>query len=85
MSNEETNIKLVTVAVANKPHEASMLKTLLEEAGITVFLQNEMLAHLYANVVGGITIQVPDTDVEKARDLLIDGAISFNYNATPPA
>jgi diphthamide synthase subunit DPH2 len=77
MNNEETNIKLVTVAVANQPHEASMLKAILEEAGITVFLQNEMLAQLYANVVGGITIQVPDTDAEKARNLLIEGGYNL--------
>ncbi len=71
MENEETNMKLVTVAVINLPYKASMIKIFLEEAGIMVFLQNEMSAQLYP--VGGIVIQVPDTDAEKARNLLIEG------------
>ncbi|MDR1112309.1 MAG: DUF2007 domain-containing protein [Bacteroidales bacterium] len=72
MNNEETNMDLVTVAVENYPYQASILKALLEEAGIKVFLQNEYMAQLYGNTVGGIAVQVSNTDVEKARELLIE-------------
>lgn len=73
MKNEEANQELVTVIVVNKQLTAYMIKDLLEDAGITVFLQNEMTAQLYANAAGGIVIQVPNTEVEKARELLKEG------------
>jgi len=63
---------LVTVAVVYQLYEAHMLKTLLEEEGIQVFLRNEAIAQIYANVVGGIDIQVPDENVEKTRNWLVE-------------
>jgi hypothetical protein len=71
MENEQKNMELVTVADVNNLYEASMLKDVLEAAGITVFLQNEMSEQLYN--VGGVLIQVPDTEAEKARQLLVEG------------
>lgn len=73
MKNEQTPT-LVTVAVVNQLPVATILQYLLEEAGIMVFLQNELMSQLYGgNAVGGVVIQVPDTDAEKARQLLIEG------------
>lgn len=72
MENEKTNQDLVTIFVANQYPTASIIKDFLEEAGIMVFLQHEMTAQLYGNAAGGVSIQVPDTEVEKARNLLIE-------------
>jgi hypothetical protein len=65
-------MKLITVAIVGQAYEAHLLKMLLEEEGIPVFLGNEAIAQLYANLVGGSEIQVPDTDAEKARTWLIE-------------
>ena len=65
-------MKLKTVAVVGQFYEAHLLKTLLEEEGIQVFLRNEAIAQVYANMLGGINIQVPDEDAEKARDWLVE-------------
>jgi hypothetical protein len=65
-------MKLITVAVVGQAYEAHLLKMLLEEEGIPVFYRNEHIAQAFANVFGGIEIQVPDTDAEKARTWLIE-------------
>ena len=74
MEKERTNQDLVTVFVANANEHltASIVKDFLEEAGIMAFLQHELTAQLYANAAGGIEVQVPDADAEKARNLLIE-------------
>lgn len=76
MKTEVPNIELVTIAVAGTPHNAHLLKTLLEDEGITVFLQDELMNQLYINAVGGIKIQISNTDMEKAKNLLIEGGFS---------
>jgi len=63
---------LITVAVVYQFYEAHLLKMLLEEEGIQVFLGNEAIAQVYANAAGGIEIQVSDMDAEKARKWLVE-------------
>jgi hypothetical protein len=79
MEKEQENNELVTLIEINTNQLASavMIQTLLEEAGIPVFLQNELMSQLYCNTVGGIVIQVPVTDVEKARNLLIESGYNL--------
>ena len=72
MSKQETNTELVTVTAVNQHYEAYMYKALLEAEGISVFLQDEIFAQLYTNALGGIKIQVPAIDAEKARQLLAE-------------
>lgn len=74
MDTHPTNKALVTVATVNQHYEAYMLKALLEEKEISVFLQDEIFAQLLSNASGGIKIQVSATDAEKAHEIL---------NATP--
>ena len=47
-----------------------MLKSILEEDGIFVFLKGEITAGSYTNPIGGIELQVPDADAGRARELL---------------
>jgi hypothetical protein len=78
MENEPTDAKLVTIAVVHLPTTATILKNRLEEEGIMVFLQNELMAQLYGdNTVGGIALQVLDTDEDKAFDLVEDKVLDL--------
>jgi hypothetical protein len=64
---------LVTVAAFNTIHEAYLAKSLLEGAGITAFIADEYtigVNWLWANAVGGVKVQVAETDAEEAEKLL---------------
>ena len=76
MNKEQTNTGLVTVAVSGNPHQIPMIKSFLEEEGIEVFLQDELLNQLYLSAVGGIRIQVSGADAETARSLLVEGGFA---------
>jgi len=68
--------KLITVMTFPLPQDAYMAKNLLESENISVFLQNEFTIqenNLYSNAVGGVNLQVIDTDAEQALKLLIAG------------
>jgi hypothetical protein len=77
MEKEQENNELVTLIEVDQLATAVMLQSLLEEADIPVFLQNEFMSQLYANCVGGIVIQVSSKDVDKARNLLIENGYSI--------
>ncbi|HXI84110.1 MAG TPA: DUF2007 domain-containing protein [Verrucomicrobiae bacterium] len=62
---------MVTVRQYMNPSEAELDKTLLEEAGIPVFLADENSMSLgYGGVLGGIRLQVEDADLGRARRVL---------------
>ncbi|HEU5078313.1 MAG TPA: DUF2007 domain-containing protein [Opitutaceae bacterium] len=67
-----------TVASFGSPMEAQMLRARLEGSGIAAFLRDEnmvTLDWLASNAVGGVKVDVPDDDYEKAMELLtIDDA-----------
>jgi hypothetical protein len=66
--------EFVTIAVFRLPHEYAVVKARLESEGIPCFAKDERTV-LYTNVNGGIKLQVPDTDVEQAMDILTDAGI----------
>ncbi|MDR1878172.1 MAG: DUF2007 domain-containing protein, partial [Bacteroidales bacterium] len=51
MKNKQTTTELITIATIGEQLKAHMLKAFLEEAGIRVFLQNEMSSQLYGNII----------------------------------
>jgi hypothetical protein len=62
---------MVTVRQYMNPSEAGLDKTLLEEAGIPVFLADENSMSLgYGGVLGGVRLQVEDANLERARRVL---------------
>jgi len=62
---------MVTVRQYINLSEAELDKTLLEEAGIPVFLADENSMSLgYGGVLGGVRLQVEDTDLDRARRIL---------------
>jgi len=70
MDTQQTNTALVTVATVGQNYEAYILKGLLEEEGIAVYLKDELFSQLLAGVSGGIKLQVSGADAEKARELI---------------
>ena len=65
--------KLVPVDTFDMPTEAHLAKGLLEANGLTAFLADELtvgVAWHLSNAVGGIKLQVPETDVERATGIL---------------
>lgn len=65
----------VTVATYLSSVEASLARNRLEEAGIPAFLSGEEMvdmAWVLGNAVGGIKLQVPETDLEQARAALAE-------------
>ena len=76
--------KLVTLCRYRDLSEAIVARTLLESAGIYVFLRDENLVRLdwqVSNFIGGIRLQVEDKDEAAATELLrqsIPGVIPFD-------
>jgi hypothetical protein len=67
------NVRLVTVATFDMPHKAELAKIALEEAGIRAEVNDrEIVAMdwLLLNAVGGIKVQVAETDAERALVVL---------------
>lgn len=63
----------VTLAVFQYPHEAHVLQSRLESEGITVFLKDELTVQSHnflSQAVGGIKLQVPKQDCEKAKEIV---------------
>jgi len=67
--------QLVTLASYLNPLDAEMAKGMLESNGIEVFLLDAQTASMgwgYNWVVGGVKVQVRQSDLETARQLLQD-------------
>lgn len=65
--------QFITAAVFNFPHEITILKHLLEEAGVHYYFENETMADLlpmYSYALGGIKLQVHPNDLETVNYIL---------------
>jgi hypothetical protein len=70
---EDTLQDLVTVARFTYPHQAHAAKVRLEAEGIRVFLADEFTVTMdwfLSNAVGGIKVNVPGEDAERAQEIL---------------
>lgn len=68
MSNE-----LVTIATLNTPIEASLVRNQLDAEGVQVFLTDAEavgMAWYLGTAIGGIKVQVAESDVERAFEIL---------------
>ena len=68
--------RLITVASFRDLPQALLAKGALDSTGIPCFLANENIVRLdwlLASAVGGIRLQVHETDAEKALEVLNDG------------
>ena len=65
--------KLVTVRTFTQSIEYEMAKSYLVSFGIECYGQDEILNRDYANVNGGVKLQVRSEQAEEAVKLLLDG------------
>lgn len=66
-------MELVTVSTQFNPAQAQLVRSRLEAAGFHAFVKNEiagMVFEAYTMGVGGIQIQVPETEATDAREFL---------------
>ncbi len=62
--------KLVTIATFVNPIDANLAKIKLASEDIDCFLADEYAVAVYSGVVGEIKLQVRQSDVERAREIL---------------
>lgn len=65
--------ELVTVRSFSSSMDFEMVKSYLESCGIKCFGQDEILNRDYANVNGGVKLQVTTDQAEEAIKLLFEG------------
>ena len=80
MTTERDDRAPVTVYETGNPAVLAVVKSLLEEAGITFFASGEGVQDLFAGgsiggfnpLVGPVHVQVPAAEAERAREMLAD-------------
>ena len=66
---------LMTLARVTFPHEAHLLKGLLESRGVTAFIIDEHLMTMqwmWETALGGVKVQVAPSDLDTAYEVLTD-------------
>ena len=64
---------MITIRAFDTPEEAHLVKGQLEAAGIFAVLRNEFTVGVdwgLSNALGGVQVQVSESDVEEAREVL---------------
>ena len=64
---------MITVATFSKPEEAHLLRLRLGAGGIDAYVQDEntvQMNWLYSNAIGGVRVQIDETDLEAAREIV---------------
>jgi len=75
--SKSTAEKWVTIATFNFAHEAHLARTRLESQGIPANIADEHIVSInwfYAPAVGGIKLNVLETDVQKAKEVFAEGS-----------
>ena len=77
MEAGHTTSEWLTVATVSRFHDAHLLKAMLEGEGIPVFLKDAVTAQTYTNPLGGIKVQVPSPEADKAARLIEESGYQF--------
>ncbi|MDB4335158.1 DUF2007 domain-containing protein [bacterium] len=67
-----------TILTFTYPHEAHLTKTKLESEGFEVLITDELTAQVnnfYSNAIGGVKLQIKESDYKKAYDYLIENRL----------
>ena len=78
---------MITVASFTKAEDAYLLRSRLQAAGIPAFIQNEYISQmywLYTNAVGGVTVEIDESDREAAQELLTNTSEERTASITCP-
>ncbi|MBN2894097.1 MAG: DUF2007 domain-containing protein [Bacteroidales bacterium] len=76
----------ITILTYTYPHEAHLAKSVLEAEGIPVFIKDELTAQVYnfySTAIGGVKLQVPESDFQSAYELLKAGDLIPEIKAEP--
>lgn len=77
----------ITVMTFNHPAELAVLRTLLEANEIEYRLLDELTVQthpFYSNAIGGVKLQVRESHVQKAIEILKDGGFINDEDLQPP-
>jgi hypothetical protein len=64
---------LVTIATVSSSMEANIMKSKLESEGIPCFVADQNMINinpLYSNALGGVRLQVRQSDIQEAQEIL---------------
>jgi hypothetical protein len=64
---------MITFATFSKPEDAHLLRLRLGAGGIDAYVQDENMVQmnwLYSNAIGGVRVQIDETDLEAAREIV---------------
>ena len=64
---------MITVATFSKPEDAHLLRLRLGAGGVDAYVQDENMVQmnwLYSNAIGGVRLQIDETDLEAAREIV---------------
>jgi hypothetical protein len=78
----------ITVISFTYPQEAYLAKAKLESEGIEVTIKDDLTAQVnnfYSNAIGGVKVQVKETDVEQAMQALLEAGYIKEETAPTPA
>jgi hypothetical protein len=78
MTTNDPDHDWVEAASCTWLHEAAVLRSVLDAAGIEALIPNEQtlgVQPLYGNLVGGVRILVQPGDLDRARELLASAAV----------
>lgn len=78
----------ITVISFTYPQEAYLAKAKLESEGIEVTIKDDLTAQVnnfYSNAIGGVKVQVKETDVEQAMQALLEAGYIKEETAPTPS
>lgn len=78
--------KLITILTVTFAHEAIATKGRLEAEGIFCFMKDELTVQIlpfHSNAVGGIKLQVRESDVERAMEILKESDYTTDEEEPP--
>jgi hypothetical protein len=77
----------ITVLTFTYPHELAVIRGRLESEGIECFVKDELTVQVnpfYSNAIGGVKLQVKESDLEKAMEILREtGSITDSKTESP--
>lgn len=74
---------LKTIMTFTLPQDAYLARSLLESEGIETFIQDELTAQVinfYSNAIGGVKLQVRESDIENGITILKNGGFINSEN-----
>ena len=79
--------KFITVSTFTFASEVAVIRSKLESEGITCFVQDELTVQVtpfYSNAIGGVKLQVRESDLYKAIEILKEAGYIKDEHQEPP-